>query len=375
MKPTLMRSAHSFVSSSAMAGTLICAVLAAKTSASAADAPGSLETSVSQDTTHIARLRSNPVRTHNLSNPERHKLKAKSKLTLLDVKGAGQIVRLHISIGQKISPRDVLLKMYWDGEEHPSVLCPVADFFCDPFGPANSLQFATPYFGNASRHWYCYLPMPFANGARIEVENQGAVDDNIVAYDVSVEEWKSCPSDLGRFHACWRRENPTEPERHYTVLDIKGRGHFIGCGLAVQGLESTLSYLEGFPFVHVDGETEPSLKYWGTEDFFGGSYYFERGAFAGPYSGATVVNKSQGRFAGYRLFIKDAIPFQTGIKVQLAHGHPLKSGKMMSYSGRADYASVAFWYQTEPHDPSGYQGMNEAERTLSPIPQPAPKTK
>ncbi|MFZ4595063.1 MAG: glycoside hydrolase family 172 protein, partial [Verrucomicrobiaceae bacterium] len=210
---------------------------------------------------------------------------------------------------------------------------------------------------------------------RIEVENQGAVDDNIVAYDVSVEEWKSCPADLGRFHACCRRENPTEPERHYTVLDIKGRGHFIGCGLAVQGLESTLSYLEGFPFVHVDGETEPSLKYWGTEDFFGGSYYFERGAFAGPYSGATVVNKSQGRFAGYRLLIKDAIPFQTGIKVQLAHGHPLKSGKMMSYSGRADYASVAFWYQTEPHDPSGYQGMNEAERTLSPIPQPAPKTK
>ena len=191
MKPTLMRSAHSFVSSSALAATLICAVLAAKTSASAADAPGSLETSVSQDTTHIARLRSNPVRTYNLSNPERHKLKAKGKLTLLDVKGAGQIVRLHISIGQKISPRDVLLKMYWDGEEHPSVLCPVADFFCDPFGPANSLQFATPYFGNASRHWYCYLPMPFANGARIEVENQGAVDDNIVAYDVSVEEWKS----------------------------------------------------------------------------------------------------------------------------------------------------------------------------------------
>ena len=286
---------------------------------------------------------------------------------------AGQVVRLHMSIGQKMSPRDVLVKMYWDGEPHPGVLCPVADFFCDPLGPAQSLQFATPYFGNASRHWYCYLPMPFATGARIEVENQGEVDDTIVDYDASVEEWDACPADLGRFHACWRRENPTESGRRYTVLDIQGKGHFIGCSLAVQGLESTLSYMEGFPFIHVDAAKEPSLKYWGTDDFFGGSFYFERGPFAGPYSGATVVNKAQGRFAGYRLFIKDAIPFQTGITVQFAHGRFFDGGKMMTYSGRADYASVAYWYQQEPHDAAGYQGQRAADRRLSPLPAPAPK--
>lgn len=209
--------------------------------------------------------------------------------------------------------------------------------------------------------------------ASIEVENEGASDDDVVAYDATVEEREDCPSDLGRFHACWRRENPTQPGRRYTVLDIRGRGHFVGCTLAVQGYESTLSYLEGFPWIYVDDAEEPALKYWGTEDFFGGSHYFRRGPFAGAYSGATVVNRSQGRFAGYRLFIKDAIPFQTGIKVQLAHGAFFDGGKMMSYSGQADYASVAYWYQLEPHDHSVYQGETVEQRRLGPLPAPAQK--
>lgn len=364
---------HFFVACAAIIAAIVAPAPVASMCASAAEESDELPSRAFEDVRHPARLRSCRVQTYNLSTPEKHRLKAGARLTLLDVKGSGQVVRLHISFGLKTSPRDVLLKMYWDGEQNPSVLCPVADFFCDPFGPVDSLQFATPYFGNASRHWYCYLPMPFSTAARIEVENQGTADDNIVAYDATVEEWEHCPADLGRFHACWRRENPTEPGGRYTVLDVQGRGNFIGCSLAVQGYESTLSYLEGFPWIYVDDAKEPALKYWGTEDFFGGSHYFCRGPSAGPYSGATLVNKSQGRFAGYRLFIKDAIPFQKGITVQLAHGAFFDGGKMMSYSGRADYASVAYWYQVEPHDASFYQGHTVEERRLHPLPVPPSK--
>ena len=364
---------YSLISRLAFTALLAGALLTAGTSGFAADTPASFAAPAMDDGADIARLRSHRIKTYNLSSPEKHKLKAGSFLTLLDIKGAGQIVRLHISTGLKTPQRELLLRIYWDGEEHPSVLCPVGDFFCDPYGPETSLQFATPFFGNASRHWYCYLPMPFSSGARIEVANQGEKDDNIVAYDATVMEWDHCPPNLGRFHAAWRRENPTEPGKRYTVLEAKGQGHFIGVSLAVQGFEKTLSYLEGFPFIYVDGSSEPSLKYWGTEDFFGGSHYFVRGPFAGPYSGATVVSKEQGRFAGYRLFIKDAIPFHSEIKVQLAHGMFFSGGKMMSYSGQADYTSVAYWYQIEPHDPSVYQGHTLKERIPGTAPAPAPK--
>jgi hypothetical protein len=34
----------------------------------------------------------------------------------------------------RILNRDVLLKIYWNGEKEPSVECSVLDFFCDAAG-------------------------------------------------------------------------------------------------------------------------------------------------------------------------------------------------------------------------------------------------
>ena len=313
---------------------------------------------------NLARLRHGKIKTVNLSTPEGAKCDPNKTLTLLDVADAGQIVRLHITMGwtdPQIS-RKALLKIYWDGEDKPSVLCPVGDFFCDAFC-GESIQFATQYFGNHGRHWHCYLPMPFSSGCRIEIVNQSSQEDSCVAYDVTYEEWDGCPDDLGRFHACWHRTNPIIPGQPCVILDTEGRGHFVGCNVSVQSLGTpSLAFFEGLNCVWVDGEKEPCFKVWGTEDFFGGSYYFMKGPYAGPYSGATVLNYDLGRAACYRLFIKDAISFQKHIRVHLNHGEHFNSGPIYDYEGKADYSSVAYWYQTEPHDSSIYQGHSLEER-------------
>jgi len=305
---------------------------------------------------NLAKLRQNKMKTLNLANPENlpHGLEAGKTLTLMDVEGAGQITRLHITMGwdDPQITRKALLKIYWDGEETPSVMCPVGDFFCDAFC-GESIQFATEFFGNHGRHWYCYLPMPFSNGCRIEIENQNDRNDGCVAYDVTYEEWEKCPDDLGRFHACWHRENPILPGQPAVILDTKGTGHFIGCNVSVQSLGTpSLAFFEGLNYIWVDGEEKPSLKLWGTEDFFGGSFYFCKGPYAGPYSGATVLNHDLGRAACYRLFIHDAVPFQKKIRVILNHGEHFNSGPICNYDGTSDYSSVAYWYQVEPHDSS-----------------------
>ena len=241
-------------------------------------------------------------------------------------------------------------------------MCPVGDFFCDAFC-GDAIDFATEYFGNHGKHWYCYLPMPFDTGCRIEIENQGEQEDTCVAYDVTVEAWDRCPPELGRLHACWRRENPTQPGRAYTLLDTPGRGHFVGCNLSVQAFGTpSLAFLEGIARVHVDGQKEPTLKVWGTEDFLGGSFYFCGGTYAGPHSGCTVKDEHRGRFAGYRLFIKDAIPFDSHINVLVNHGESINSGPIGSYEGQADYSSVAYWYQAEPHTEAGYRGQAATDR-------------
>lgn len=322
----------------------------------------------------LAKLRSHRMRTINLSTPELTRAGQKGELaagetkTILNLKSAGQIVRLHVTMGWSDPQihRKALLKIYWDGEDTPSVLCPVGDFFCDAFC-GESIPFATEYFGNHGRHWYCYLPMPFANGCRIEIINQSEVNDTCIAYDVSYEEWDHCPDDLGRFHACWRRANPLVPQQPYSVLEASGIGHFIGCNVSMQSLGApSLAFFEGLDYIWIDHEPEPSFKVWGTEDFFGGSFYFKQGAYAGPFSGATVLNRDQGRAACYRLFINDAIPFREHICVHLNHGEYFHSGPIYNYEGKADYSSVAYWYQLEPHDGTAYQGYALEERLPSP---------
>ena len=115
-------------------------------------------------------------------------------------------------------------------------------------------------------------------------------------------------------------------------------------------------------YIWVDDEEKPSLKLWGTEDFFGGSFYFCKGPYAGPYSVATVLNHDLGRAACYRLFIHDAVPFKKHIRVILNHGEHFNSGPICDYDGTADYSSVAYWYQIEPHDSSIYQGHAVEDR-------------
>jgi hypothetical protein len=325
----------------------------------------------------IPRLKSHRVRSAHLSNVEGHApLLAGKPVVLLDVEGAGQITRLHVTVGNAFDPlhqpdrdlyRSAVIRIYWDGETTPSVLAPLGDFFCDGFG-GTGLQFSTAFFANHGGHLVCYLPMPFARGCRIELENQGEVDDEIIACDVLYEEWDSCPDDLGRLHAAWRRENPTVPGRPYTVLNATGRGHYIGCNLSVQAYgRPTLAFLEGMPEIRVDGDPEPAYKLWGTEDYFGGSFYFARGPYTSDFAGCTVLSAESGRFAGYRLHLPDAIPFEREITVLLNHGNPLESGPIGDYDGEADYSSVAYWYQTEPHDTSTYQGHTVAERRTTAV--------
>jgi len=313
---------------------------------------------------HLAEIRSNKMQTFNLSSPEGYTLKPNSTLTLLDYRGAGEIKRLHLTNywHDPLFPRKTLLKIYWDDEEIPSIMCPVGDFFCDPFC-GTGLKFATQYFGNHGKHWYCYLPMPFSKRCRIEIENQSNIEDECVAYDVTLEKWDKCSENLGRLHTCWQRENPTTSGKAYSILDINGKGHFIGCNLSVQSLDQpSLSFLEGLSYIFVNKGKKPALKVWGTEDFLGGSFYFGDGLYAGPYSGCTYKNENLGRFAGYRFFIEDAIPFDSHIHVLVNHGEYFKSGPFATYTGRADYSSIAYWYQLEPHETSCYQGQSVIER-------------
>jgi hypothetical protein len=104
-----------------------------------------------------------------------------------------------------------------------------------------------------------------------------------------------------------------------------------------------LGMLEGPETIAIDGESAPSIVGTGTEDFFQGGWYFKGGSFDTPNHGVTVRSFLTGRVSAYRFLLHDPIPFEKSIAVRFDHG--------VANDMKTDYASVAYWYQQEPHAP------------------------
>jgi hypothetical protein len=217
-----------------------------------------------------------------------------------DVRGAGCVK--HVWVTLMSIPADphelckVVLRMYWDGEESPSVEVPVGDFFGMGFGlRRNFASLPLQMSPEDGKGFNCWFPMPFADGARFEVDNQGEALV-IFYYYIDYEEYAEADPELARFHALWNRNPVTariaaekgwtradyrldasrpagpglgfgapwsEPnltgERNYVILDVAGRGQYVGCVLNVDVFERQVNdwYGEGDDMIFIDGEPWP----------------------------------------------------------------------------------------------------------------------
>ena len=275
-------------------------------------------------------------------NADRIAIPEGKAVTIARIEGPGCITRIWLTVSCKdrYFLRRILMRMYWDGEENPSVEVPVGDFFGTGF---EYTHYTSLLVGMTSGGYYCYIPMPFSESAVIEVVNECECDVDLFYYHIDYQELDRMEEDVGRFHAQWRREVPTTLGTQYTILDADGWGHFIGCNLNMQGYTDDLSFLEGDEMIYVDGEDFPSIYGTGTEDYFSSGWYFTTGAFDGPLHGLIMKDEKSARIAAYRFHINDCIPFQNSIVVTIEHGH--------ANTVQADYSSVAYWYQKEPHKP------------------------
>ena len=240
--------------------------------------------------------------------------------------------------------RNLIIKMYWDGEEEPSVEVPFGNFFGCGFSRREPWQ--SKYVGVTSGGFYSYFPMPFAKGARIEIENR-MEKPTLVFFHFLGQKYGKLPEDTLYFHAQYRRENPTVRGRNYTILEAGGDGYFAGTILFIQGYDKgdKWNFLEGDEFMYVDGETDASIKGTGGEDYFQGGWYYIDGVFNAPCHGLIVKDMEKVQTSMYRFHTLDRVNFSKEIRVEIEHGNrPVNEAK-------ADFSSTAFWYQTEPHKP------------------------
>ncbi|MEP6754287.1 MAG: glycoside hydrolase family 172 protein [Chthonomonadales bacterium] len=285
-------------------------------------------------------------------------------LTLLDYNGAGIIRRFWVTIAPRSDMqihRQAIIRMYWDGETNPSVEAPIGDFFGVGFGEQK--DFISTPLNETSGGYNCYWPMPFHKSAKWTITNMSSKRIDAFYYNIDFVGYDKLDKDMRHFHAQFNRENPTEKGKNYTILDAEGDGHFVGTLLNMQNRRGHgFGFLEGDEMFYFDGETKPSVNGTGTEDYFSSGWYFDRGPYSAPYHGVTILDAKMGRVSAYRWHIEDAMPFHKSLKATIEHGN--------ENDHEADYSSVAFWYQSEPHKP--FPAFTKDASTLLPFVPPLP---
>jgi len=191
-------------------------------------------------------------------------IKKGERRIIFDAKGAGIIDHIWITMGPEpsvLSRNDVIIRMYWDGASYPSVVSPIGPFFGQGWDESylftSAPLAATPSNGQGL---VSYFAIPFAQGGRIEIENQAGVD--------------------------------------------------------IQPLYFYLDYV-------IDGDSLPTLNGTGTEDYFNTSWGAPKTPYSTPYFGYTRINNDMG-FLGrthiYRYNKSDPIYFDKSLKFTIEHG-------------------------------------------------------
>lgn len=269
-------------------------------------------------------------------------------LELANLSGPGTIVRLWCTVISQdpFHGRGLVLRIYWDGAANPSVVAPLGDFFGTGHGALAEIDSIPASSTSGGRARSCFWHMPFRQSARITVANESTRRTDAFFHHV---DWRSepIPSDAPYFHAQYRQSFPAAPGP-YRILETTGRGHYAGTVLSVQLVESGW-FGEGDEFFYLDGESVPSIRGTGTEDYVGEAFGFR--PHSRPWSGVGLWEGSLpgDRISAYRWHVEDPVVFQSELVLEIEH-----KGEVLADSGqrlgtfleRADWlSSVAFWYQ------------------------------
>lgn len=287
--------------------------------------------------------------------------------TVLDTDGPGEVSHIWFTIadGEPYHLKRIVLRIYWDGEQNPSVEAPIGDFFGLGLGEYHSWQSEMLSVGSV-KSLNSFFPMPFVHHARITVTNEGHEAIGSLYYNIDYRTYNHpLPEGTLYFHAEYRQAQPNhgwttdwktngdsnvndkknlDGKGNYVWMEAKGHGQYVGVTMSVLQNQD-MWWGEGDDMFFIDGAEKPSITGTGSEDYFLGAWDFGGEPFSYQLYGAPVVGTelAGSRSSVYRFHLDSPIPFTKSFRATIEHGHA---------DARSDnFYSVAYWYQAEPHEP------------------------
>ncbi|MFH0946140.1 MAG: DUF2961 domain-containing protein [Planctomycetota bacterium] len=259
--------------------------------------------------------------------------------------GEGGVLR-EIQLDVKLTDeilRETWIRMVWDGHDRYDVNAPLGYFFGSAvkITPMASLPLSVRPWEDGRVLLSCRFPMAFSSSARIVLANRS--DTGLGPFEFrfyeSPKETPPPPDRIAYFTTTFR-EGWTTYGRDWLLAETPGAGWYVGTVQTMLGEH----YCEGDEHFALDGAISPQINGTGTEDYYLGCFWPNRG-FNSPF--ACVVGDIQAEggsmAAAYgiracyaRYHLEAPLPFLSHLDARIQHG---------GYNTiRSSYGSLAFHY-------------------------------
>ena len=267
-------------------------------------------------------------------------------VTLCDIDGPGTIRHFWLTVPPTpLRLRSIVIRGYWEGQQHPSIECPLGDFFGNAHGKVMSYQ-SVAHSVTDSGALNLWLPMPFVKHAKFTVTNE-TTEKFPLFYQIDLTLKDKHPEDVGRLHVVFRRENPTTEKKDFELLPLrKNKGRYIGTVIGMRE-PSGRGCNEGEIKVYMDGDTKfPTICGTGTEDYAGLAWGISQVPFR--YHGCCLAAKRF--YTLYRWHLPDPYSWQKEARITMQQMTWSPTTDLPEET-HADWSCATFWYEPTPSAP------------------------
>ena len=268
-------------------------------------------------------------------------IKPGQTVQLCDIEGPGTIRHIWLTTNQDPATlRGMVLRAWWEDQDHPSIECPVGDFFGTAHGKVMPYCSAVHSVG-PSAGMNIWLPMPFTKRVKFAFTNETDKPAPLY-YQITYTLGDKHAEDVGRLHTLFRRENPTSLRKDFELLPLRSqKGRYVGAVIGVRNLHPQQWWGEGEIKVYMDGDTDfPTICGTGSEDYVGLSWGVQQKPFL--YNGCSLDEKNF--VSMYRWHLADPIAWQKECRITIQQ---IAFNKGLAET-RDDWSCATFWYEPVP---------------------------
>jgi hypothetical protein len=198
--------------------------------------------------------------------------------------------------------------------------------------------------------------IPFGNGVRVTAQLAPDAEPNPPFWWI-VRGTENLPAEVGgirlpdaaRLKLHKRDAYVAKRLEEFDLCNVPGAGALHQVTIAARanrpaGSPKDFSYLEACMRAYLDGSKEPMFLSSGLEDYFLGTYYFNRGRYWTPVAGLTHIDPKDGSFSAYRFHEDDPVFFENGLRLTCRCGEELR-GQVFHDPAETTYTTYAWVYQ------------------------------